>query len=238
MPLAHVFPQPPQLPGSFCVSTQAAPHAVVPCATHSQCPDVHCSPLPQTTPHAPQLFGSFTETGTPLHVWHWSTTPLQSLSTPSRHDWLGSRLQAQMGWDRSSGCKHFQLIAAGQSMSVVQERVQTPPDGSVRTQSSDAQSSVSEHDCPNAPGPGGGEKEVEDEESLLVLHVDVAKASSTSRTTRASGSIRIEVFLATGERSLVASCRWGQGSTSTVWASRCTWSPSYTPAGRRSCSIR
>jgi hypothetical protein len=156
-PIAQLFPQPPQLSKLFCVSTQALPHAVMPCAAHSQCPDVHRWSLPQTTPHAPQLFGSLTETETPLQVWHASTTPLQSLSTPSRHAWLGSRLHAQMGCDRSSGVRHRQLIAPGQSWSDSHDRVQTPPDESTRTHRSDAQSSVSEHDCPNSPGPGEGE---------------------------------------------------------------------------------
>jgi hypothetical protein len=53
------MPHPPQLVGSFAVSTQAPPHAVVP-PTHARAhaPAEHASPAAQTVPHAPQLAGS------------------------------------------------------------------------------------------------------------------------------------------------------------------------------------
>src|SRR5579883_1024582 len=64
-PTAHAFPQAPQLFGSLVVSTQpAAGHEVRP-VWHAQAvtgglPVVwHVEPVPQTTPHAPQLKLSF-----------------------------------------------------------------------------------------------------------------------------------------------------------------------------------
>jgi hypothetical protein len=144
--LEQPFPQPPQLEPSLWVSTHSPSHAVVPAASHSQRPDMHFCALPQTLPQAPQLFGSVTDTDTPLHVWQASTTPSQSWSTPSMHEALGSGTQAQMGCETSGDCTHRQLTAAGQSWSVSHERVHTPPDASTRTHSSEAQSSVSEQD--------------------------------------------------------------------------------------------
>src|SRR5918997_1824737 len=60
------MPQPPQLPVSFVVLMQKPLQLVSPCASQlsvgpSQTPPTQSSPAPasQTTPQAPQLFGSF-----------------------------------------------------------------------------------------------------------------------------------------------------------------------------------
>ena len=67
---AQVFPQPPQLRGSFCTSRQVAPQSMLP-GEHAQRPPRQISKSAQRWPQAAQLRGSlkrFTHTPEQLAV--------------------------------------------------------------------------------------------------------------------------------------------------------------------------
>jgi len=73
------FMQPPQLFGSFCVSTHAMPQSSLPpLQFNPHLPSAHAWPIAHVVPHAPQFFGSNVST---VHV------PLQ-IAVPGPHGHL------------------------------------------------------------------------------------------------------------------------------------------------------
>jgi hypothetical protein len=65
LPIAHLIPQPPQLLGSVPKIAQPPGQLTAP-AEHTHAPLTHVPPVPQETPHMPQLFGSFAVSKQPL----------------------------------------------------------------------------------------------------------------------------------------------------------------------------
>jgi hypothetical protein len=136
-PEGHATPQAPQFAASLFKSTQLVPHAVA-VPGQVQAPEWHDWVGPQATLHDPQWAGSLIETDTPEQVWQASIWPSQSSSKlPSQARGVALARQAQTECERSSGWMQRQFWAAGQSASVAQARLQTPPFGSTRTQRSD-----------------------------------------------------------------------------------------------------